>query len=36
LLSPTVIAAMEMGIEGIKIDGGTLKIRDKTVTTFLS
>jgi hypothetical protein len=35
LLTPTVVSAMEIGVEGIKIDGGTLKIRDKTVVTFI-
>ena len=36
LLTPTVIQAMEMGAEGVRIEGGTLKITDKTVTTFIA
>ena len=36
LLTDTVRAALEAGLEGVKIDGGTLKLRDKTVTTFIA
>jgi len=36
LLSPKVKSAMEAGASGVKIEGGTLKIRNKTVTTFIA
>lgn len=36
LMSETVRAAIEMGAEGVKVPGGTLKIRGRTVTTFIS
>lgn len=35
LLTPAVLAAMDMGAEGVKVDGGSLKIRGRTVTTFI-
>ena len=34
LLSPAVIKAMEIGAQGVKIDGGRLVIKEKTVVTF--
>jgi hypothetical protein len=35
LLTPTVIEAMEAGIESVKIHHGTLKIKGKTVVTYV-
>lgn len=35
MLTPTVRSAMEAGAEGVKINGGTLKIKGRTVTTFI-
>lgn len=35
LLTPTVIEAMNIGAEGVKVEGGTLKIRSKCITTFI-
>ncbi|WP_343518136.1 hypothetical protein [Sphingomonas sp.] len=35
LLTPTVITAMNLGAEGVKINGGTLKLRGRTVTTYV-
>ena len=35
LLTPTVLAAMDMNAQGVKIQGGTLKLSGKTVTTFV-
>lgn len=35
LLTPAVIQAMSVGAEGVRIEGGTLKISDKCVTTFI-
>lgn len=35
LLTPAVVQAMNVGAEGVRIEGGTLKISDKCVTTFI-
>jgi predicted nuclease with TOPRIM domain len=35
LLTPTVLAAMDSGIEGVKALGGTLKLKGRTVVTYV-
>lgn len=35
MLSPTVKLAMEMGCNSVKVDGGNIKIKDKTITTYI-
>lgn len=35
LLTPAVRLAMDMGAEGVKIDGGTLKLKGKCVVTYV-
>lgn len=35
LLTPAVLRAMEMGAEGIQMNGGTLKLKGRTVVTYV-
>lgn len=35
MLTPYVVAAMDAGVEGVKMNGGTLKIKGRTVTTYI-
>lgn len=35
MLTPVVIKAMEVGADGVQLNGGTLKISGKTITTYI-
>lgn len=36
MLTDTVVAGMRMGAEGVKFNGGVLKIKGNTVTTYIA
>lgn len=35
MLTPVVLRAMEVGADGVQLNGGTLKISGKTITTYV-
>ena len=36
MLTPVVIQAMNAGVAGVKFNGGTVKLKGKTVTTYVA